>query len=387
MSVPMTRAGPTLQANGFPRRPKAVALCLGLFAAMAFSTQGVGRGALAQEAAGTTSTALTIPDTEVRDQNGRRLRFYSDLVKGRVVAINFVFTGCSSICPVLTTSFRGLQDLLGEQDVQLISISVDPANDGPAELKAYAASFDVQPGWSFVTGRPDQLAGLVKALGGGGGADHTSLAVVYDDAGKRATQVPGTASAAELLKAIKDARTPEPRTLPRRNGADAARYFTNLPLQTQDGRTVRFYDDLVRGRVVVIGFIYTGCPDICSPATDNLAAVQGRLGPRLGRTVNFLSISADPEHDTPEVLKRYASDHGARDGWTFLTAAPGKRENVDWVAYRLGGYAETPAEHGTMLAIGNAVTGEWVKLPALSAPDTILAVIDRLAGPDDARLH
>ncbi len=392
MSVPMTPAGPILQTDG-PRRPRAVALCLGLIAAVAFSVQGVGHGALAHDAAGTVSrptpAAFAVPDTEVRDQNGRRLRFYSDLVKGRVVAINFIFTGCSSICPGLTTTFRGLQDLLGTQDVQLISVSVDPANDGPAELKAYAASFDVQPGWSFVTGRPDQIARLVKALGGGAGsaADHPSLVVVYDDAGKRATQVPGTASAAELLKAIKDARTPEPGTPPLREGADAARYFTNLPLQTQDGQTVRFFDDLVRGRIVVIDFIYTNCPDICSPATGNLSVVQDRLGPRLGRTVNFLSISVDPEHDTPAVLKRYAADHGARDGWSFLTAAPGKRANVDWVAYRLGGYAENPAEHGTTLAIGNAVTGEWVKLPALSAPDTILAVIDRLAGPDDARLH
>ena len=109
---------------------------LGLIAAVAFSMQRVSHGALAHEAAGTVSrptpAPLAVPDTEVRDQNGRWLRFYSDLVKGRVVAINFVFTGCSSICPGLTTSFRALQDLLGEQDVQLISVSVDPANDGPA---------------------------------------------------------------------------------------------------------------------------------------------------------------------------------------------------------------------------------------------------------------
>ena len=175
-----------------------MALCLGLIAAVASSVQGVSRGALAHDAASTMSRStpapLAIPDTEVRDQNGRRLRFYSDLVKGRVVATNFIFTGCSAICPGLTTNSRNLQDLLGDQDARLISISVDPANDGPAELKAYAARFDVQPGWSFVTGRPDQIARLVKALAAAGNAaDHPSLVVVHDDAGKRATQVPGNA--------------------------------------------------------------------------------------------------------------------------------------------------------------------------------------------------
>ena len=319
------------------------------------------------------SKALAIPDVMVRDQDGRSLRFYSDLIKGQVVAINFVFTGCSTICPGLTTTFRNLQDLLGTKNVRLISITVDPANDGPAELKKYAASFDAKPGWSFVTGRPDLMTKLLKSLSVSAiaVADHSSLVIIYNDAETRSTQVPGIASAADILKVIEEASSRD-----RRDSAANARYFTNLPLQTQDGRMVRFYEDLVRGRVVLINFIYTNCPDICSPVTDNLAKVQDRLG----TTVNLISISADPERDTPEMLKRYALNHGAREGWTFLTAPAGKKANVDWVAYRLGGYAEDPAAHGTMLMIGNDATGEWVKMPALSDPERILAVVARLGG-------
>lgn len=395
MSV--SKAGVTLfiQTGGSKLRRQIVSICLTLLTTACVLVHAGSNRAYAHEAANTSTKTvaahpvavhLSIPDVEVRDQDGRRLRFYSDLVAGHVVAINFIFTGCSSICPGLTTNFRNLQDLLGKQDVRLISITVDPTNDGPAELKSYAANFDVRPGWSFVTGRPDQIARLVKALGvaAGNASDHPALVVVYNDAGRHATQVPGTASAAELLKAINDARMPHANTPPLRDDAATARYFTNLPLQTQHGRTVRFFDDLLRDRIVVVDFIYTDCPDICSAVTDNLAVLQDRLGSRLGRTVNLISISADPDHDTPEVLKRYAADHGAREGWTFLTAAPGKRANIDWVAYRLGGYAENPAEHGAMLVIGNPATGEWAKLPALSPPDNILALIDRLAGQGDA---
>jgi protein SCO1/2 len=317
-----------------------------------------------------------IPDTPVLDQDGKRLRFYSDLLKDRVVVIDFVFTGCSTICPGLSTTFRNLQDLPGAKDVSLISITVDPANDGPAQLKAYAATFDAQPGWTLVTGRPDQIAKLSTAFGvaAGSGTDHTSMFVVIDAAAAKSTVVSGSASAAELLNVARNAKSSEAST-----GNPNARYFSNLKLQTQDGQTVRFFDDLLRDRVAVIDFIFTRCVDICSPATNNLAQVQQNLGERLGRLVNLISISVDSDHDRPDILKRYAEEHGAGPGWTFLTGLPGKRENLDWVAHRLGGYTDDPALHGTMLIIGNEAAGLWMKLPVTTDPSEILKAIERAA--------
>jgi len=98
------------------------------------------------------------------------------------------------------------------------------------------------------------------------------------------------------------------------------KYFTDLPLLTQDGKEVRFYTDMLRGKVVLISFIYTNCTDICPILMPNLAEIQNQLGDRFGREVTFVSISVDPEDDTPEELKKYGEKYGARPGWTFLTS-------------------------------------------------------------------
>src|SRR6187397_1720905 len=90
------------------------------------------------------TASLRIPDATVYDQNGNRLKFYTDLVKGKTVAINFIFTTCTAICPALTATFRRVQTELGDragQDVHLISVSVDPTVDVPARLKEYAAKY------------------------------------------------------------------------------------------------------------------------------------------------------------------------------------------------------------------------------------------------------
>ena len=98
-------------------------------------------------------------------------------------------------------------------------------------------------------------------------------------------------------------------------------YFPNIELTTQDGEDVRFFDDLIKDKIVAINFIYTSCPDSCPLETAQLVTVQNILGDRVGKDVFFYSISIDPETDTPEVLKAYREKFGAN--WTFLT---GNRE-------------------------------------------------------------
>jgi protein SCO1/2 len=145
-------------------------------AAAAQATAGQHAGHHAAAAAGETApaapaqerTRLDIPDVPVLDQEGRRLHFVSDLVAGRLVAIHFIFTNCTTICPPLAATFGSLRKLLGERagrDVFLISVSVDPTTDTPARLKAWAAKFGSGPGWTLVTGDRDDVTRLLKALG------------------------------------------------------------------------------------------------------------------------------------------------------------------------------------------------------------------------------
>ena len=153
------------------------------------------------------STLLNIPDTPVLDQNGRRLNFYTDLVKGKTVAINFIFTTCTAICPLLTANFRRVQMDLGEhagRDVQLISITVDPTIDVPERLRAFAAKFKAGPGWTFVTGDKTEVDGLLKTLGAATADknDHTPLVLIGNERSGYWTRAYGLSPPATLARIL-----------------------------------------------------------------------------------------------------------------------------------------------------------------------------------------
>ena len=143
--------------------------------------------ALSNAAASGDSTAVTsaIADVAVRSQNDQPLHFYSDLVKGRIVAVNFVFTSCRSVCPLLGVRFAQTQALLGDaaRDVSLISISIDPVTDTPQRLAAWGRKMGAKPGWTLVTGNKPDIDMLVNSLGASAvdPASHAPLVVVIDD--------------------------------------------------------------------------------------------------------------------------------------------------------------------------------------------------------------
>lgn len=149
-------------------------------------------------------------------------------------------------------------------------------------------------------------------------------------------------------------------------GAD---YFPNVPLVTHEGKQVRFFDDLIKGKVVVINFLYTSCPDVCPLETARLREVQELLGDRVGRDVFMYSISIDPEHDTPEVLKRYAERFEAGPGWWFLT---GKKDDITLLRRKLGLYSDQEGgrleAHAVSSIIGNQSTGRWMKMSPFENP-------------------
>jgi protein SCO1 len=163
--------------------------------------------AAAQAPAGERAADLRIPDVALLDQDGRPVHFYRDLVAGRVVAIDFVFTSCTTICPVLGANFGQLRRLLGDRagrDIRLISVSIDPARDTPARLRAWARRFGAGPGWTLVAGERDEVIRLLKALGlyTPDVTTHTPLVLVGDDARGEWTRTSGLVAPAALLEVI-----------------------------------------------------------------------------------------------------------------------------------------------------------------------------------------
>lgn len=152
-------------------------------------------------------------------------------------------------------------------------------------------------------------------------------------------------------------------------------YFPNLPVVTQDGKTVRFYDDLLKGKVVVINFIYTNCPDLCPISTARLAQVEEKLGDQMGRDYFFISMSVDPEHDTPERLKQYADAFGAGSGWFFVTGRP---EDIRAINYAFGERSLNLNEHRNQIVLGNEAEGQWQRDSVFGDIDLVATAIRRM---------
>ena len=154
--------------------------------------------------------------------------------------------------------------------------------------------------------------------------------------------------------------------------------FPNIVLATQDDKAVRFYDDLIRDRIVVINMIYTRCQGLCPSMTSNLLRVQHLLGDRVGRDIFFYSISLKPEQDSPRALKEFAAAHRVGPGWLFLT---GKPDEVEGLRRKLGFVDPDPivdqdaSQHIGVLRVGNDAIGSWTACPALSSPSQIARVI------------
>ena len=153
---------------------------------------------------------MNIPDIEVLDQNGRKIHFYTDLVKGQTVVINFIFTTCTTICPPLGATFARVQKELGDKvgrDVRFISISVDPATDTPERLKAWGAKFHAGEGWTFVTGNKPQVDELLRVLGASSARreDHSPTVLIGNDAHGAWTRTYGLASSSQLVQIINGA--------------------------------------------------------------------------------------------------------------------------------------------------------------------------------------
>jgi protein SCO1/2 len=169
-----------------------------------------------------------------------------------------------------------------------------------------------------------------------------------------------------------------PRELIRRH------HFPDCELVTHEGRSVRFYTDLIRDKKVVVNFMYAHCRGICSPVTDNLVRVQRLLTPRVGRDIFFYSLTLEAAHDTPEELRHYAEDHRVGPGWLFLTGRP---EDCETLRRKLGFIDPDPVldadltNHAGNILFGNEPLMLWAACPGQADPEwiaaSILAEVDR----------
>ena len=154
----------------------------------------------------------------------------------------------------------------------------------------------------------------------------------------------------------------------------AAKYFTDVELLDQDGKKVRFYTDVLKGKTVVVNAFFTTCTSVCPPMNRNMEKIQEVFGDRVGRDVFLVSITVDPSIDTPARLKDYAQKFHARPGgWVFLT---GKKENIDWALYKLGQYVEAKDDHKTIFIIGNEPTGLWKKAFGMANVAELVQVVE-----------
>lgn len=166
--------------------------------------------------------------------------------------------------------------------------------------------------------------------------------------------------------------------------AGTATFLPNVVLTTHEEKIVRFYDDLVRGKVVIINFMFTNCKRFCPMTTLNLVKVQAALGERVGRDIFLYSVTLDPATDTPTVLKDYAKAVGAGPGWTFLT---GQEASIERLRHKLGVYSRDPVidadrtQHGGLVVYGNDAMGRWATIAGVNKPESIVRAVLRVAGP------
>ena len=155
------------------------------------------------------AAAKYFSDVELIDQDGQKVRFYSDVLKNKIVAINTFFTTCTNICPPMNRNFEKMQEALGDRlgkDVFLVSITVDPATDTPARLKEYGRRFHARPGWLFLTGKKENVDWALYKLGQYVETkdDHTNIFIIGNEPKGLWKKAFGLARAEELIRILDD---------------------------------------------------------------------------------------------------------------------------------------------------------------------------------------
>ena len=167
------------------------------------------------------------------------------------------------------------------------------------------------------------------------------------------------------------------------------RHLPNIPLVTHEGKEVRFYDDLVKGKVVTLNFFYALCGDVCPAVTANLVEVQKLLGDQVGRDIFMYSFTLKPEEDTVDVLRHHMEMHGVQPGWTFLT---GKPQDMELLRRSVGFTNPDPRldqdinQHIGNVRYGNEPLMLWGVCPGMAHANWIAESVGWMIRPDSIRV-
>lgn len=156
----------------------------------------------------------------------------------------------------------------------------------------------------------------------------------------------------------------------------ARAYFTDRMVISQQGAKLRFYSDVLRDRIVLISLFFTNCTGICPLTNQKLAKVQDLLGDEIGRKIFILSLTVDPNRDTPEVLRSYAKKFAAGDGWLFLS---GEKEDIKVITSRLGQTTPDVAAHNPFFMVGDVARVQWKKIAPNASAASIVARLRLMA--------
>lgn len=165
------------------------------------------------------------------------------------------------------------------------------------------------------------------------------------------------------------------------------RYFPNLVLTTHEGRKVKFYDDLVKDKIVIFNMFYAQCEGICTPITRNLLKLQSVLGKRVGKDIFMYSFTLKPKEDTVMALKHYAQMHKTKPGWFFLTGSP---DDMELLRHKLGYVDPDPevdkdrSNHIGVIKYGNEPLERWGGCPGMQSPEWIAETISWVDWPKNS---
>lgn len=178
--------------------------------------------------------------------------------------------------------------------------------------------------------------------------------------------------------AAQDTPAAAPTVTPAKGTRDARVWFTDTRLLNQHGQQVSFYEDVLKDRIVLLNVIFTSCSDACPLVTRKLREVRDAMGDSADE-VYFVSLTSDPQHDTPAVLEAFAARHGAEDpNWIFLT---GSQADMDLVLGRLGHLVPTPEQHSTELIVGDVRNKRWSRIRPDAPVGAIAGQLQQLLQP------
>ena len=319
---------------------------------------------------------MQIPNTDLINQDGETVKL-QELIKGKVVAMNFIFTTCTTICPPMGANFVQLKNIMADhvdKDLVMISVSIDPKTDTPERLKVWSEKFQPGVGWTLLTGTRQSIDDLLKKLKVFTPLidDHAPIIMIGKDGTDDWIRTNGLAKPEKLAEILNQKLNSSTAEVEDVNNSEL-NYFTDTKLLNQYGAEMRFYTDLLKGKTVIINPFFSECTGSCPAMHARMMGIQEHFGDRIGKDVHIISITVDEKNDQVDKLEAYAKRFNAKKGWYFLT---GSKENLDIVRQKIGKSFETREQHDNIFLIGNTSTRLWKKANGLATVADLIPIVE-----------